>query len=158
MSKIAPCIWFNGQGEEAANFYVSLFEDSAINSVNRYGEGMPFPAGTAMMIEFELAGQRYQALNGGPQFPQTEAVSLSVSCKDQAEVDFFWSALTEKGGAPGRCGWLKDRFGVSWQIVPQGLSEIMNGDDKEGQARAMAVMMGMNKLDIAALVAAYKGE
>lgn len=157
-SKIAPCLWFNGEGEEAAIYYVSLFDDAAIIAVNRYGEGMPFPAGTAMLVEFQLAGQRYQALNGGPQFPHTEAISLSVSCKDQAEVDFLWDALLVDGGAPCQCGWLKDRFGVSWQIVPRRWNEIMSSRDEVGQARAMQAMMKMTKLDIAVLDAAFKGE
>ena len=158
MSKIAPCLWFNGEGEEAAKFYVSLFEDSGIDVVIPCGDGMPFPAGSALMVEFHLAGQRYQALNGGPQFPQTEAVSLSVSCRDQAEVDFFWDALTADGGAPSQCGWLKDRFGVSWQIVPQCWNEFMSSRDEDGKARAMQALMTMNKFNIAALEAAFKGE
>ncbi len=158
MSKIAPCLWFNGEGEEAAKFYVSLFEDSGIDVVIPCGDGMPFPAGSALMVEFRLAGQRYQALNGGPQFPQTEAVSLSVSCKDQAEVDFFWDALIANGGAPSQCGWLKDRFGVSWQIVPQCWNEFMSSRDDGGKARAMQALMTMSKFDIAALEAAFKGE
>mgnify|MGYP003673434539 FL=1 len=158
MSKIAPCLWFNGEGEEAARFYVSLFQDSAIDVVIPCGDDMPFPAGSALMVEFRLAGQRYQVLNGGPQFPQTEAVSLSVSCKDQAEVDFLWDALIANGGAPSQCGWLKDRFGVSWQIVPQRWNEIMSSADKKGQARAMQAMMTMSKFDIAALETAFKGE
>lgn len=157
MSKIAPCLWFNGEAEEAAAFYVSLFRDAKIGAISRYGEGMPFPAGTALMVEFTLAGERFQALNGGPQFPHSEAISLSVDCADQAEVDHFWNALTANGGSPSRCGWLKDRFGVSWQIVPQQLGEIMKRPDSAGSARAMQAMMGMSKLDVAALEAAYAG-
>lgn len=157
MSKIAPCLWFNGEGEEAANFYVSLFADSGIDSVFRYGEGAPFPVGTALVVEFHLAGQRYQALNGGPQFPHTEAISLSVNCKDQAEVDYLWDALIANGGAPSQCGWLKDRFGVSWQIVPQAWNAILSGGDQQGKARAMEAMMGMQKLELAVLEAAYRG-
>lgn len=158
MSKIAPCLWFNGEGEEAANFYVSLFDDSAVVAVNRYGEGMPFSPGTALLVEFRLAGQRYQALNGGPHFPHTQAISLSVNCKDQTEVDFLWDALIANGGAPSQCGWLKDRFGVSWQIVPQRWHEIASSDDTQGQARAMQALMKMSKIDIAALQAAFAGE
>jgi predicted 3-demethylubiquinone-9 3-methyltransferase (glyoxalase superfamily) len=158
MSKIAPCLWFNGEAEEAARFYVSLFPDASVGAVSRYGDGTPFPAGTAMMVEFRLAGQRFQALNGGPQFPHTEAISLSVDCETQAEVDRFWNALTANGGAPSRCGWLKDRFGVSWQVVPKALGEIMTRDDVAGKGRAMRALMGMTKLDVAALEAAYDGE
>jgi predicted 3-demethylubiquinone-9 3-methyltransferase (glyoxalase superfamily) len=158
MSKIAPCLWFNGEAEQAASFYITLFPDAAIGAVSRYGEGAPFPAGTALMVEFTLAGGRFQALNGGAQFPHTEAISLSVDCADQAEVDRYWEALIADGGAPNQCGWLKDRFGVSWQIVPRALGEILSRGDKEGSARAMAAMMGMIKLDIAALEAAYAGK
>lgn len=158
MSKIAPCLWFNGEAEDAANLYVSLFADAAITALSRYGEGAPFPAGTALMVEFTLAGQRFQALNGGPQFPHSEAISLSVNCADQAEVDYFWNGLIADGGAPGQCGWLKDRFGVSWQIVPTALGEILTRSDQAGCARAMAAMMTMTKLDIAALEAAYAGD
>ncbi|WP_295585528.1 VOC family protein [uncultured Lamprocystis sp.] len=157
MSKIAPCLWFNGEAEAAAALYVSLFPDASVAAVSRYGEGMPFPAGTAMMVEFTLAGQRFQALNGGPQFPHTAAISLSVDCATQAELDHFWQGLTADGGAPGQCGWLKDRFGVSWQIVPMALGEIMTRDDVAGKARALQAMMGMTKLDICALEAAYAG-
>jgi len=158
MSKIAPCLWFNGEAEDAARFYVSLFADAALGAISRYGEGTPFPAGTAMMVEFKLAGQRFQALNGGPQFPHSEAISLSVDCADQVEVDHFWNALIADGGAPSQCGWLKDRFGVSWQIVPQALGEIMARTDEAAKGRAMQALMGMKKLDIAALEAAYAGE
>jgi predicted 3-demethylubiquinone-9 3-methyltransferase (glyoxalase superfamily) len=158
MSKIAPCLWFNGDAEEAAHFYTSLFPDASVRAVSRYGEGAPFPAGTAMMVEFTLAGQRFQALNGGPQFPHTEAISLSVNCETQAEVDHFWNALTAGSGAPGRCGWLEDRFGVSWQVVPKALGEIMTRDDRAGRGRAMQALMEMTKLDVAMLEAAYAGD
>lgn len=154
MSKITPCLWFNGTGEEAAQLYVSLFSDSAITSVGRYGEGMPFPAGTAMMVDFTLAGQSFQALNGGPQFPHSEAISMSVLCEDQAEVDHYWNALTE-GGAESRCGWLKDRFGVSWQIVPACLGRLSRLGDPAATGRMMMAMMGMAKMDVAALEKAY---
>lgn len=153
MSKIAPCLWFNGEAEEAANFYMSIFPDAGITMISRYGEGMPFPAGTAMMVEFTLAGQRFQALNGGPQYTLTEAVSLSISCKDMGEVDHYWYALTA-GGSESMCGWLKDRFGVSWQVVPEGIGTLMSDPDDGRRARAAQAMMGMRKLDLAAMLAA----
>jgi predicted 3-demethylubiquinone-9 3-methyltransferase (glyoxalase superfamily) len=154
MSKIKPCLWFNGEAEHAAQFYVSLFEDASIGDVSRYGEGMPFPSGTALMVEFTLFGQRYQALNGGPNYTHSEAISLSVSCKDQAEVDHYWQALTTHGGAESMCGWCKDRFGVSWQIVPEGLVSLMTDPDPGRRGRAVKAMMGMKKLDLAAMLAA----
>jgi predicted 3-demethylubiquinone-9 3-methyltransferase (glyoxalase superfamily) len=157
MSKISPCLWFDGQAEEAANFYVSLFPDSAILAVSRYGEGAPFPAGTVMVVEFELAGQRFQALNGGPQYQFTEAVSLSISCKDAAEVDHYWDALIRESATEGQCGWLKDRFGVSWQVVPAGLSDVLSDPDRGRASRALQAMMGMKKLDLAAMRAAADG-
>jgi predicted 3-demethylubiquinone-9 3-methyltransferase (glyoxalase superfamily) len=156
-SKIAPCLWFNGEAEDAARRYVSIFPDSALGTISRYGDGAPFARGTALMVEFTLAGQRFQALNGGPQFPHTEAISLSVSCRDAAELERYWSALTVEGGREGQCGWLKDRYGVSWQIVPQGLDAVMSDPDPERVARAMAAMMTMRKLDLAALRAAADG-
>jgi predicted 3-demethylubiquinone-9 3-methyltransferase (glyoxalase superfamily) len=156
LSKVAPCLWFNGEAEEAAKFYVSLFPDSAIGTISRYGAGAPFPAGTALLVEFTLAGQRYQALNGGPQYHFTEAVSLSISCKDAAEVDCFWDALT-RGGEESQCGWLKDRFGVSWQVVPDGLDSLIADPDAGRAARAMQAMFGMKKLDLAAMRAAADG-
>ena len=157
MSKIAPCLWFNGEAEEAARFYVDLFPGAAIGTISRYGSGAPFPAGTALLVEFTLAGQRYQALNGGPQYRFNEAVSLSVACEDAVEVDRYWSRLTADGGEEGRCGWLKDRFGVSWQIVPDGLGAVLSDPDKARSQRAMQAMMGMKKLDLAAMRAAADG-
>jgi predicted 3-demethylubiquinone-9 3-methyltransferase (glyoxalase superfamily) len=157
MSKIAPCLWFDGNAEEAARLYTSLFSDAKILSVSRYGNNMPLPAGTVLLVEFMLAGQRFQALNGGPQFPFTEAISLSVSCADQAEVDRLWEALT-RGGTPGQCGWLKDRFGVSWQIVPDRLVELQNSGDPVATARMFQAMLKMSRLDVAALERAYRGE
>jgi predicted 3-demethylubiquinone-9 3-methyltransferase (glyoxalase superfamily) len=157
VSKIAPCLWFNGEAEEAAKFYVSLFPDSAILSVSHYGDGAPFPAGTAMMVEFQLAGQRIQALNGGPQFTFSEAVSLSIDCKDAAEVDRYWNALGGDGGEEGPCGWLKDRFGVSWQVVPAGLGDLIADPDPARARRALQAMFGMKKLDLAAMRAAADG-
>ena len=157
MSKIAPCLWFNGEAEEAANFYVSLFPDSAILAVSHYGESAPFPAGTAMMVEFQIAGQRFQALNGGPGLPFTDAVSLSIDCKDQAEVDRYWDVLAGDGGREVQCGWLKDRFGVSWQIVPAGLGALIADPDAGRANRALQAMFGMKKLDLAAMRAAADG-
>lgn len=154
MSKIAPCLWFNGEAEEAANFYVSLFRDSSVNVVSRYGNDAPFPAGTALMVEFVLDGQRFQALNGGPQFKHSEALSLSISAKDAAEVDHFWYGLTADGGMESQCGWLKDRFGVSWQVVPEGLGAVLSDPDPERASRAMQAMLRMKKLDLAAMRAA----
>lgn len=156
MTKIAPCLWFAGQAEEAARFYTSLFEDGRILSVVPYAAGMPFPAGTAMLVEFTLAGQRFQALNGGPQFPFTEAISLAVRCADQAEVDRLWAALTQ-GGAPGRCGWLTDRYGVSWQLVPEAMQELLQAGDLAANARMFQALMGMDRLDLAELARAYHG-
>jgi predicted 3-demethylubiquinone-9 3-methyltransferase (glyoxalase superfamily) len=152
--KIAPCLWFNGEAEEAAKFYVSLFPEGEITAVSRYGAGAPFPAGTALMVEFRLAGRRFQALNGGPQFKHSEAISLSISAKDAAEVDHYWNGLTANGGAEGQCGWLKDRFGVSWQVVPDGLGQVLSDPDPTRARRALQAMMQMKKLDLAAMRAA----
>lgn len=157
VSKISPCLWFDGAAEEAAQFYTSLFPDAAIGAISRYGDGMPFPAGTAMLVEFTLAGQSFQTLNGGPQFPFTEAISMSVRCADQAEVDHYWDALTD-GGAPHRCGWLKDRFGVSWQIVPEALMRLQAAGDPVATERMMKALMKMIKLDVAGLERAFRGE
>jgi len=157
-SKIAPCLWFDGQAEDAARLYTSLFPDSRIGTISRYAEGSPFPQsfppGTALMVEFTLAGQRFQALNGGPQFRHSEAMSLSISCRDAAEVDHYWNALTADGGSEGPCGWLKDRFGVSWQVVPQGIDALTSDPDPRRAARAVRAMLGMKKLDLAAMRAA----
>lgn len=161
MFKIAPCLWFNGQAEEAAKFYVSVFPDSEITAISRYQEANPFPpsfpAGTALMVEFTLAGQRFQALNGGPDFTHSEALSLSINATDAAEVDHYWNALTANGGSESQCGWLKDRFGISWQVVPEGLDELMSDSDPARTKRAMLAMLDMKKLDLAALLAAAEG-
>ena len=157
MSRITPCLWFNGQAEEAARLYVSLFPNSSVGNVSRYGAGAPFPEGTALMVEFSLSGQGYQGLNGGPQFGFTEAISLSISCRDAAEVDHFWNGLTAEGGSEGQCGWLKDRFGLSWQVVPEGLGALLSDPDPARSGRAMQAMLGMKKLDLAALKAAADG-
>jgi predicted 3-demethylubiquinone-9 3-methyltransferase (glyoxalase superfamily) len=156
-SKIRPCLWFDREGEEAANFYVSLFPDSRIAQISRYGEAGPGEPGSVMVVVFELSGLPFMALNGGPlHFQFTEAVSLAVDCADQAEVDFYWERLGA-GGQYSRCGWLKDRYGLSWQITPRRLPELIGGPDRAGGQRAMRAMMTMAKIDIAAIEAAYAG-
>lgn len=154
--KISTCLWFEDQAEEAAKFYTSVFDDSRILDVSRYGEGGPGPAGQAITVEFEIEGRRFLALNGGTAANFTEAVSFVVDCADQEEVDRYWTALTE-GGAESQCGWLSDRYGVSWQIVPAVLGSLLAGADPEGSQRAMQAMLGMRKLDIAQLQKAYDG-
>lgn len=152
MQKIKTFLWFDNQAEEAANHYVSIFGgDSKVLGVTYYTEASPGEPGAVMTVEFRLAGQEYVALNGGPQFPFTEAISLSVDCESQAEVDELWARLTD-GGEEGQCGWLKDRYGLSWQIVPRGLSEALSDPDPVKAARAMKAMLGMKKLDIEALL------
>jgi predicted 3-demethylubiquinone-9 3-methyltransferase (glyoxalase superfamily) len=146
--KIVPSLWFDTEAEEAANFYVELFDDARIVSVAHYTEAGPRPAGTVMTVEFELNGQRFVGINGGPQFKFDEAVSFQVSCEDQDEVDYFWSRLSE-GGEESQCGWLKDRFGLSWQVVPTGMEELFSDPDPERARRAMEAMLGMRKIDIA---------
>lgn len=157
MQKITPFLWFDDQAEEAAEFYVSLFKNSAITGVSRYGEGAPAPAGTAMSVTFVLDGLEFQALNGGPEFSFTEAISLFVTAETQDEIDHLWGKLTS-GGEPGQCGWLKDRYGLSWQIVPPVLGELLGDRDADRSSRVMQAMLGMGKIDIAALRAAYDAE
>ncbi|MDX3381975.1 VOC family protein [Streptomyces niveiscabiei] len=152
------CLWFDDQAEEAAHYYVSVFKNSSIGKVSRYPEGAPQPAGSVLTAEFTANGQRFVALNGGPQFTFNESISFQILCEDQEEVDHYWNKLTEGGGEPGPCGWLKDRFGVSWQVVPTRFMEIFQGSDEGRAARAMAAMMKMGKLDIAALEKAADGE
>jgi len=151
MSKITPYLWFDNQAEEAAAFYVSLFDNSAITGVQRYGEAGPGPEGTAMIVNFTLDGREYMALNGGPEFRFNESFSLYVDCRDQAEVDRLWDKLIADGGEAGQCGWLKDRWGLSWQIIPQVLPELLSGPDKERAGRVMQAMFKMRKIDVAAL-------
>jgi predicted 3-demethylubiquinone-9 3-methyltransferase (glyoxalase superfamily) len=153
MQSITPSLWFDTEAEDAANFYVSVFKNSQVLNVSRYGEAGPRPAGTVMTVDFELDGQGFIALNGGPDFPFTEAVSLQVNCETQEEVDRYWSVLSE-GGEEGPCGWLKDRYGLSWQIIPVALTELLNDPDAAKAQRAMAAMLQMKKIDIAALRAA----
>ena len=158
MSKISPCLWFDGEAEEAANFYVSLLPDSRIENVQKnIVDGPAGKAGSVLVVEFTLAGQRFMALNGGRRFEYTHAISFVIDCVDQAEVDRLWEALSANGGAVERCGWLKDRFGVSWQIVPAVLPKLLGGSDRAGAQRAMQAMLQMVKLDIAALQRAYDG-
>ncbi|MDG9717962.1 VOC family protein [Streptomyces sp. DH24] len=152
------CLWFDDQAEEAAQYYVSLFENSAVTGVTHYGEGAPRPAGSVLTVDFTANGQRFVALNGGPEFTFNEAVSFQILCADQKEVDFYWDRLTEDGGTPGPCGWLKDKYGLSWQVVPVRLTEMIGGPDPEKAGRATKAMMSMGKLDIAELEKAYAGE
>jgi predicted 3-demethylubiquinone-9 3-methyltransferase (glyoxalase superfamily) len=155
MQRIVPNLWFDTEAEEAASFYVSLFEDSRILRVVPYGEAGPGEPGSTMVVDFELLGQEYVAINGGPQFPFTEAVSFEVRCDDQAEVDRLWDALTADGGQEVQCGWLKDRYGLSWQIVPSRWFELVTGPDQAKVESAMRAMLEMKKLDIAELERAY---
>jgi len=155
MPKITPFLWFDTQAEEAANLYVSLFKNSKILSVSRYGEAGPGPKGSVMTITFELDGQKFIALNGGPHFKFTEAISFSVDCKTQEEVDEYWSKLSA-GGEEGPCGWLKDKYGLSWQIVPTVLGELLSDPDPQKSKRVMTAMMQMKKIDISGLKRAYE--
>jgi len=158
MSNITPCLWFDGNAEEAAALYTSLFPDSRIDGVNRSPADNPSTAkGAVLTVDFTLAGRRFIGLNGGPEFPFTEAVSFSIDCEDQAEVDRYWDALIEGGGSPSVCGWLKDRFGVSWQVIPRLLPELLSDADREGAARTMEAMLQMTKIDVAKLREAYEG-
>lgn len=157
MYDIAPCLWFDTQAEEAANYYVAIFENSKILEVSRYGEGAPMPAGTALVVSFTIDGRPFQALNGGPAFTFSEAVSFYVNAATQEEIDRLWDALTRDGGEPSQCGWLKDKYGVSWQIVPPILGELLADPDQEKAGRVMQAMLRMSKLDIAQLQAAALG-
>ena len=152
--KITPFLWFNQEAEEAANFYISLFKDSKILAVSRYGDTGPGPKGSVMVVDFQLAGVRFNALNGGPVFKFTEAISLAVSCDSQEEVDMLWSKLTD-GGQEGQCGWLKDKYGLSWQIVPSRFIQLMQDKDPKRTQRVMQAMLKMKKFDIARLEEAY---
>jgi predicted 3-demethylubiquinone-9 3-methyltransferase (glyoxalase superfamily) len=162
VQKITPCLWFDNQAEEAARFYVSLFPNSALGTVTRYGkEGFEVhgrPEGSVMTVSFRLEGQEFTALNGGPHFKFTEAISFVVRCETQTEVDHFWNRLGEGGDERAQqCGWLKDKYGVSWQIVPIALFELLGGTDTQGAQRVMRAMLQMKKLDLAALRRAYEG-
>ena len=150
LSKISPCLWFDTQGEDAARFYASIFPNSRVGTITRYGPAGPGPEGSAMTVEFELDGTRFTALNGGPEFTFTEAVSFTVDCEGQEEVDFFWERLSD-GGEEGPCGWVKDRFGLSWQIVPTALPRLLSQPEPDKAQAAMKAMLGMRKIDIGAL-------
>ncbi|HZP31577.1 MAG TPA: VOC family protein [Acidimicrobiia bacterium] len=156
MPQITPNLWFDTEALEAAEFYCSIFPNSEVTRVSHYTGAGPKPAGTVLTVDFTLDGQRFTGLNGGPEFPFTEAISLLVSCADQAEVDHYWTRLTD-GGEEGPCGWLKDRYGVSWQIVPTWFDELVTDPDTAKVERAMKAMFGMKKLDLAALRAAAEG-
>ena len=156
MPRITPNLWFDTQGLEAAKFYVSIFPNSEVTDITYYGEAGPGRAGEVLTVNFLLDGQEYTAINGGPQFTFDEAISLMLNCADQSEIDYYWDALSA-GGEEGPCGWLKDRYGLSWQVCPADWVEMLNDPDRGRSERAMAAMMGMGKLDIAALQAAADG-
>lgn len=159
MDKITPWLWFDGNAEEAADFYVDLFPDSQIDTVTRAATDNPSTKkGDVLVVCFTLAGRHFAGLNGGPQFPFTEAISLQVDCDDQAEVDRYWDALTANGGSESRCGWCKDRFGLSWQVVPRRLGELMTSPDRAAAERTMQAMLKMTKIDVAGLETAARGE
>ncbi len=153
MPQITPNLWFDTQGLEAAEFYVSVFPNSQIKDVTYYGDAGPGPAGSVLTVDFLLDGQEFTAINGGPQFTFDEAISLLVNCEDQSEIDYYWDALSA-GGEEGQCGWLKDRYGLSWQVCPTGWAAVLNDPDPGRSERAMRAMLGMRKIDIAALQAA----
>ncbi|MGN9793190.1 VOC family protein [Streptomyces sp. OZ13] len=153
MPRITPNLWFDTQGKEAAEFYVSVFPNSEIKHILYYGEAGPRPAGSVLTVDFSLDGQDYTAINGGPDFTFSEAISLLINCADQEEVDYYWEKLGE-GGQEGPCGWLKDKYGLSWQVVPVALEELLADEDQARAQRAMKAMLGMKKLDVAALYAA----
>src|SRR5213078_4654899 len=164
MQKITPFLWFDDQAEEAANFYTSIFKNSRVGNILRYGEEVAKvsesgrPVGSVLTIEFEIAGQKFVALNGGPQFKFNESVSFAVNCGTQEEVDYFWEKLTSDGGEESACGWLKDKFGLSWQITPTVLIEMLHDKDPQKSERVMNAMMEMGKIDISKLKEAYAGK
>jgi predicted 3-demethylubiquinone-9 3-methyltransferase (glyoxalase superfamily) len=154
--KVRPCLWFDKNAEEAANFYVSVFKNSEIVEISRYTDAGPGKAGQVLTVVFRLDGQEFTGLNGGPEFTFSEAVSFQIDCKDQDEVDYYWTNLSE-GGEEGPCGWLKDKFGLSWQVVPSKLTELLQDADGDKANRVMQAMLQMSKIDIAALEDAYEG-
>jgi predicted 3-demethylubiquinone-9 3-methyltransferase (glyoxalase superfamily) len=156
MTGVTTCLWFDGQAEEAARFYTSIFEDSRIGRITRYTEAGPGPAGAVMSVEFELRGQRFVAVNGGPAFKFNPSVSFMIPCRSQDELDDYWSKLTD-GGTEQPCGWLKDKYGLSWQVVPEALSDMLSDPDPDKARRATEAMLKMRKLDIAALEEAHAG-
>ena len=157
MQKITPFLWFNTEAEQAVELYTSTFKNSKVNIVTRYGKNQPGPEGSVMTISFELDGQKFLALNGGPNFTFTEAISFVVDCESQEEIDHFWNKLSD-GGQIQMCGWLKDKYGLSWQIVPKNFGELVTSKDPERTQRVMKTMMGMKKLEMAELQKAYDGE
>jgi predicted 3-demethylubiquinone-9 3-methyltransferase (glyoxalase superfamily) len=157
MPTITPCLWFDDNAEEAMDLYCGIFPEAKVSQSSRYGEGAPMPAGTLLTAVFEIAGQRVMVLNGGPAFTPDEAFSFYVGVETQAEIDHYWDALIADGGQPSQCGWLKDRFGVSWQIVPSVLGDLLADPDPERSGRTMQVMLSMGKLDIAELQRAHAG-
>jgi predicted 3-demethylubiquinone-9 3-methyltransferase (glyoxalase superfamily) len=157
MQKITPFLWFDNQAEDAMNFYVSIFKNSKVGTISRYGDAGPGPKGSVMVASFELDGMQFTALNGGPHFKFTEAISLYVNCETQDEVDYFWNKLTAGGGQPSQCGWLKDKYGLSWQIVPSALPRLLSDPDGARANRVMQAMMQMQKIDVAKLEQAAKG-
>jgi predicted 3-demethylubiquinone-9 3-methyltransferase (glyoxalase superfamily) len=158
MQKITPFLWFDDQAEEAARFYASIFDNSKVGSITHYSEGGPRPKGTVMTVEFQLDGQDFVALNGGPMFKFTEALSLSVSCSDQKEIDYFWQKLAADGGRYQPCGWLKDKYGLSWQVTPKTLPAMLQDKDPAKAQRVMNAVMEMEKIDLATLEKAYRGD
>lgn len=156
MQKITPCLWFNGRVEEALDFYTAIFKDSKVNEVTHYGPDMPMPDGEILTATLTLEGQEFMLLNGGPQFVHDEAISFVINCKDQAEIDHYWNSLTANGGRESECGWLADPYGISWQIVPAGLGELIKNSGPNVN-KVMQALLQMKKLDIAALEAAAKG-
>lgn len=157
MQKITPFLWFDNQAEEAARFYCSIFKDSKLLNVARYGDAGPGPKGSVMIAEFQIEGQKFVALNAGPRFKFTEAISFVINCETQGEVDYFWEKLTADGGAESMCGWLKDKYGLSWQVVPTILAELMADKDATKAQRVMQAMLQMKKIDIPTLKRAYDG-
>jgi len=156
--KIVPNLWFDTEAEEAAEFYVSVFDDGRIVNVTHYTDAGPRDAGMVMTVEFELEGQRFVGINGGPNFKFDEAVSFAIECETQEKIDYYWDKLREGGGEEGPCGWLKDRFGLSWQVVPTGMEELFADPDKSKAERAMRAMLGMKKIDVAEIRRAAAGE
>jgi predicted 3-demethylubiquinone-9 3-methyltransferase (glyoxalase superfamily) len=154
---IAPCLWFDSNAEEAVNFYVSVFKDSGVQYVGRFTNEGPAPDAPVMYIDFQINGQPFQAINGGPIFSFTEAISFAIECADQEEVDYYWNALTADGGEPSECGWLKDKYGVSWQVTPRMLTEALRDPDREAAGRVLRRMLQMQKLDVSELQAAFAG-
>lgn len=152
---ITPCLWFDDNAEEAVNYYVSVFKDSRVLHIDRYSDVGPDPDAPVVFIEFEINGQPFQAINGGPIFQFSEAISFAIECENQDELDYYWDTLTGDGGEPSECGWLKDRYGVSWQIVPRALTDMMRDSDRKRAGQAMRKMLTMSKLNIAELQAAY---